>query len=134
MSMLSGEVALVTGASRGIGRGVALELGRLGAHVVGAARTARAERVMIAAKDPQPGFPVTEEDLAASDTPEFTGRAIAHLACDPDLLSRSGKTYPVVQLSHLYGFPDVDGVQPDLDDYTALWVRRLSAIDDILSS
>ena len=62
---------------------------------------------------------MTEEDLAASDTPELTGRAIAHLACDPDLLSRSGKTYPVVQLSHLYGFPDVDGVQPDLDDYTA---------------
>lgn len=97
-------------------------------------RWVRTERVMIAAKDPQRGFPVTEEDLAASDTPEFTGRAIAHLACDPDLLSRSGETYPVVQLSHLYGFPDVDGVQPDVDDYTALWVRRLSAIDDVLSS
>jgi dehydrogenase/reductase SDR family protein 1 len=97
-------------------------------------RWVRTERVTIAAKDPQPGFPVTDEDLAVSDTPEFTGRAIAHLACDPDILSRSGKTYPVVQLSHLYGFTDVDGVQPDLDDYTALWSRRLSAIDDILSS
>ena len=42
--MLSGKVVLVTGASRGIGRGVALELGRLGAHVVGAARTARADQ------------------------------------------------------------------------------------------
>lgn len=35
--MLSGQVALVTGASRGIGQAIALELGRLGAAVVGTA-------------------------------------------------------------------------------------------------
>ena len=34
---LAGELALVTGASRGIGREIALELGRRGARVVGSA-------------------------------------------------------------------------------------------------
>jgi 3-oxoacyl-[acyl-carrier protein] reductase len=37
MEMLDGQVALVTGASRGIGRAIALELGRLRATVIGTA-------------------------------------------------------------------------------------------------
>lgn len=38
--MLGGQIALVTGASRGIGRAIAMELGRLHARVVGTATTA----------------------------------------------------------------------------------------------
>jgi len=38
--MLENDIALVTGASRGIGRAIALELGRRGARVVGTATTA----------------------------------------------------------------------------------------------
>ncbi|HEX3996376.1 MAG TPA: SDR family NAD(P)-dependent oxidoreductase [Acetobacteraceae bacterium] len=37
--VLAGRVALITGASRGLGAAVAVELGRLGAHVVITART-----------------------------------------------------------------------------------------------
>lgn len=44
--MLKGQTALVTGASRGIGKAVALELGRLGANVIGTATTAEgAEKI-----------------------------------------------------------------------------------------
>lgn len=72
-------------------------------------RWVRTEWVMLAAQSPQPGFTVTEEDLKDSDTPEFTGRAIAHLASDADLLSLSGGVFPVQKLAQKYGFTDIDG-------------------------
>lgn len=97
-------------------------------------RWVRTERVMIAAKKPQRGFTVTPDDLAISDTPEFTGRAIAYLAADPEIMQRTGQTLPVVQLAHDYGFADTDGHQPEIDEYTEQWVRKLAAIREILRS
>jgi len=52
MSELRGEIALVTGASRGIGRAIALALGRAGATVVGTATAAAGmEAINAAFKD-----------------------------------------------------------------------------------
>jgi 3-oxoacyl-[acyl-carrier protein] reductase len=49
---LQGKVALVTGASRGIGQAIALELGRQGATVIGTATTAAgAERIAATLKE-----------------------------------------------------------------------------------
>jgi len=46
MSNLAGEFALITGATRGIGRAIALELGKRGARVVGTATTEAGARTI----------------------------------------------------------------------------------------
>lgn len=48
-----------------------------------------------------------------SETPCFTGRAVAALAADPSVLSKSGGVYPVRELAKEYGFVDIDGKLPD---------------------
>jgi 3-oxoacyl-[acyl-carrier protein] reductase len=61
---LDGKVALVTGGSKGIGRAIALELGRAGAHVVVGYRTGR--------------------DEAEAVAKEIDGRAVSADVSDPD--------------------------------------------------
>ena len=62
MSELAGKVALVTGASRGIGHAIAQELGRQGANVVGTATSAEG-----AAKVPGIGRVLNVRDTAQMD-------------------------------------------------------------------
>jgi NAD(P)-dependent dehydrogenase (short-subunit alcohol dehydrogenase family) len=54
----------------------------------------------------QPHFAITE-------TPRFTGRAVAHLAADPDRARWSGQSLSSGQLAQVYGFTDLDGSRPD---------------------
>jgi NAD(P)-dependent dehydrogenase (short-subunit alcohol dehydrogenase family) len=54
----------------------------------------------------QPHFIITE-------TPRYVGRAVAHLAADPDVARWNGQSLSSGQLARVYGFTDVDGSQPD---------------------
>jgi len=68
---LEGQVALVTGASRGIGRAVALELARLGATVVGTATSesgaAEIEKAVVEAGRKGAGMALDVTDAAACE-------------------------------------------------------------------
>jgi NAD(P)-dependent dehydrogenase (short-subunit alcohol dehydrogenase family) len=73
----------------------------------------------IAAVAVTPGFMRTERvmaahalapfDLAATESPEYVGRAVAMLAADPRVMRRTGQTWAVGDLARHYRFTDVDG-------------------------
>jgi NAD(P)-dependent dehydrogenase (short-subunit alcohol dehydrogenase family) len=48
-----------------------------------------------------------------SETPTFSGRAVAALAADPDVARWNQQSVSSGQLAREYGFTDVDGSQPD---------------------
>jgi NAD(P)-dependent dehydrogenase (short-subunit alcohol dehydrogenase family) len=48
-----------------------------------------------------------------SETPLYTGRAVAALAADPDVVRWNGQSLSSGQLAQLYGFTDTDGTRPD---------------------
>jgi NAD(P)-dependent dehydrogenase (short-subunit alcohol dehydrogenase family) len=50
-----------------------------------------------------------QPDLQTTESPRYVGRAVVHLACDPNVLAKSGGIYPVGDLAAEYGFTDVDG-------------------------
>lgn len=48
-----------------------------------------------------------------SESPRYVGRAVAHLAADPDVARWSGQSLSSGQLAQVYGFTDLDGSRPD---------------------
>jgi NAD(P)-dependent dehydrogenase (short-subunit alcohol dehydrogenase family) len=54
-----------------------------------------------------------------SESPCFVGRAVAALAADADVRSRSGGVYSSWSLSQAYGFTDLDGTAPNIWPLTA---------------
>jgi dehydrogenase/reductase SDR family protein 1 len=67
-----------------------------------------------------PGIVKTERHLAEQlgldpsqgESAQFSGRAVAALAADPDVLEKTGQALVVAELAREYGFTDVDGRQP----------------------
>jgi NAD(P)-dependent dehydrogenase (short-subunit alcohol dehydrogenase family) len=67
-----------------------------------------------------PGLVRTEEvlkhaqyfDMSNSESPQFQGRAVAHLAADATLMQKSGRIFTSADLALEYGYADIDGYQP----------------------
>ncbi|HET6602226.1 MAG TPA: 3-oxoacyl-[acyl-carrier-protein] reductase [Gaiella sp.] len=76
---LEGKLALVTGGSRGIGRAIALELGRAGAEVVVGYRTGREEAEAVASEI---GGRAVEVDVSDAES----AKALVEAAGDLDVL------------------------------------------------
>ena len=76
---LEGKLALVTGGSRGIGRAIALELGRAGAEVVVGYRTGREEAEAVASEI---GGRAVEADVSDAES----AKALVEAAGDLDVL------------------------------------------------
>ncbi|WP_113703819.1 SDR family oxidoreductase [Nonomuraea lactucae] len=51
--------------------------------------------------------------FVVSESPRYTGRAVAALAADPEVMRWSGQSLSSGQLAKEYGFTDVDGSRPD---------------------
>jgi len=58
-----------------------------------------------------------DPNFIMSETPYFVGRAIAELAADPAVASKSGKALTSWDLSEEYGFSDIDGRRPHWGRY-----------------
>jgi NAD(P)-dependent dehydrogenase (short-subunit alcohol dehydrogenase family) len=74
----------------------------------------------VAAVSLYPGLVRTEKvmeaaaflDLSNSESPQFTGRAVAALAADPNIMEKTGKVVIAAALAAEYGFTDIDGKTP----------------------
>jgi NAD(P)-dependent dehydrogenase (short-subunit alcohol dehydrogenase family) len=124
---LAGKVALVTGASRGIGKGVALGLGEEGCTVYVTGKTlrdaesnrpgsvtatARSRYLRLTKTEGVLAHPDLFPDLSKAWSPTFNGRAVVALASGPKIMERTGRAFKADVLAEEYDFQDIDGRGP----------------------
>jgi NAD(P)-dependent dehydrogenase (short-subunit alcohol dehydrogenase family) len=56
--------------------------------------------------------------LKGSESTQYAGRAVVALAMDAQVMEKTGRVLRTRELGPEYGFTDVDGRQPPLDDHT----------------
>ena len=79
-----------------------------------------AEKFNVAVVSLYPGLVRTESvlrnaqyfDMSNSESPQFTGRVIAALASDPNIMSKTGQVWVGAALAEEYGIQDIDGKRP----------------------
>lgn len=127
---LSGKTALVTGASRGIGRSIALALAKAGAHVLAVARTPGAlEELDDEIRDAGGAASLIPFDLTEGDGIERLAGALTERFDALDMMVLSAAS-----LGELAPLPDIDPKlwQHTLDlNVTANW-RLIRALDPLL--
>lgn len=57
-------------------------------------------------------------ELQGSESTQYAGRAVVALATDSKVMEKTGRVLRTRELGPEYGFTDVDGRQPPLDDHT----------------
>jgi NAD(P)-dependent dehydrogenase (short-subunit alcohol dehydrogenase family) len=57
-------------------------------------------------------------ELQGSESTQYAGRAVVALATDSKVMEKTGRVLRTRELGPEYGFSDVDGRQPPLDDHT----------------
>ena len=86
------------------------ELSQHGVSVVsvwpGLVRTERIEEALAA------GTSIPTLDYSTSETPRFTGRAVAAMAADPDVAALTGQAVTARDMADRYSFTDIDGTMP----------------------